>query len=226
VVAAFAVAMAWVESAVVFYLRTMIDRIQPYQPCPLPFMGNLDRVELAREAATLVMHTTIALLAGKTWRARFGFMAISFGIWDISYYAFLKVMCDWPRSLMDWDVLFLLLLPWWGPVLAPVSIALLMIAWGTFNTQFERTLCATAPSWKLPALSYAGVVLALYVFMADAISIADQGETALRNMLPVRFDWPLFCVAFCLMATPVATEARMVWINRKQGLTADPSTTM
>ena len=36
---------------------------------------------------------------------------------------FLKVMCGWPHSLLDWDILFLLPLPWWGPVIAPVLIA-------------------------------------------------------------------------------------------------------
>ena len=44
-------------------------------------------------------------------------------------------MSGWPRSLFDWDVLFLLPLPWWGPVLAPVSIAVLMIVWGTIVTE-------------------------------------------------------------------------------------------
>ncbi len=65
-------------------------------------------------------------------------MVVAFGVWDIFYYVFLKVMCDWPRSLFDWDILFLLPLPWWGPVLAPVSIALLMIVWGTLASQFEH----------------------------------------------------------------------------------------
>src|SRR6266568_2626593 len=93
IVALFASAMAWVESAVVFYIRTMVDRIEPYQPDPLPLIGTLGPVELARELATLIMHFTVGWLAGRTWRARFGYMAISFGIWDICYYIFIKVIC-------------------------------------------------------------------------------------------------------------------------------------
>ena len=111
-VAVFAIAMAWVESAVVFYIRTMVDRIEPHQPEPLPLIGTLGPVELARELATLIMHFTIGMLAGRTWRARIGYMAVSFGIWDVFYYVFLKVMCGWPGSLFDWDILFLLPLPW------------------------------------------------------------------------------------------------------------------
>src|SRR3954466_430527 len=92
VVALYAGAMAWVESAVVFYLRTMIDRIDPHQPNPLPMIGSLGHVELAREAATLIMLLTVGILAGRTWRGRLGYAAIAFGVWDIFYYVFLKVM--------------------------------------------------------------------------------------------------------------------------------------
>jgi len=121
-VVVYAIAMAWVESAVVFYLRTMIDRIEPYQPDPFPVIGGFASIELPREFATLVMLFAVGLLAGRTWRARIGYAAIAFGVWDIFYYVFLKMMCDWPHSLLDWDILFLLPLPWWGPVLAPVLI--------------------------------------------------------------------------------------------------------
>ena len=134
----YAVAMAWVESAVVFYLRSMIGRIEPHQPAPLPVIGGFALVELPREFATMVMLFAVGFLAGRTWRARIGYAAIAFGVWDIFYYVFLKMMCGWPHSLLDWDILFLLPLPWWGPVLAPVLISLLMILWGTFASQFER----------------------------------------------------------------------------------------
>src|SRR5215470_2416789 len=127
----FATAMAWVESAAVYYLRSLINRIEPYQPNPLPVAGSYCFAEMVRELATMVMLLTVGMLAGRNWKSRLGYSAIAFGVWDIFYYVFLKVMCGWPRTLLDWDVLFLLPLPWWGPVLAPVSIALLMILWGT-----------------------------------------------------------------------------------------------
>src|SRR5690348_10530003 len=118
-VVAFGIAMAWLESATVYYLRVMVDRVNPYQADPLPIRGILGPVELVREAATLVMLLAVGALAGRTWRTRIGYTAIAFGIWDIFYYVFLNVICGWPASVFDWDVLFLLPLPWWGPVLAP-----------------------------------------------------------------------------------------------------------
>src|SRR5262245_16338661 len=113
-VVVFAVGMAWVEAASVYYLRVMVDRVDPYQANPMPMGGVLEQVELVREAATLLMLLTIGTLAGRTGRAQLGYATIAFGVWDISYYLFLKVICDWPKSLFDWDLLFLLPLPWWG----------------------------------------------------------------------------------------------------------------
>lgn len=203
VVAVFAVAMAWLESAVVFYLRTMVNRIQPYQPDPLPIATGLGAAELVREAATLVMLFAVGWLAGTTRRTRIGYSLIAFGIWDIFYYVFLKVMTGWPASLADWDILFLIPLPWWGPVWAPVSIALLMIVWGTVVTQGERTGKIPQLNWKALGIGALGALLALYVFMTDAIRVRDGGVPALRALLPVWFNWPLFLVALAMMTTPV-----------------------
>jgi hypothetical protein len=73
IVVAFAIAMAWVEAATVFYLRTLVDRIEPYQADPLPMHGALGNVELWRETATLIMIATLAVVAGRTWRRRAGY---------------------------------------------------------------------------------------------------------------------------------------------------------
>lgn len=221
IVVVFALAMAWVESAVVFYLRTMVDRIEPYQPNPLPLAGGLAGAELVREAATLIMLLTVGMLAGRTWTSRLGLSAVAFGVWDIFYYVFLKVMCGWPDSLLDWDILFLLPLPWWGPVLAPVSIAVLMIIWGSMALagEGEHRLCsAGVVCWGFNA---AGIALALFVFMRDALQVAGQGEAALRNLLPTRFSWALFTLALALMSLPITRVGLQLgrrWLQRDQAV--------
>lgn len=202
-VVTFAIGMAWVESATVYYLRLLVDRIDPYQPNPLPIRGAIGAVELVREAATLVMLLTLGAVAGQTRQKRLAYTAIAFGVWDIFYYLFLRLMTAWPRSVFDWDILFLLPLPWWGPVLAPVSIALLMIVWGTLATQFADR-AAAAPANAAPwVLSLLGAVLALYVFMSDSLHLVHRGLDATRLVLPQRFNWSLFAVALALMAMPV-----------------------
>src|SRR5215212_8910402 len=194
-VVAFAAGMAWVEAACVYYLRVIVDRLEPYQPNPLPMSGILGQVELAREAATLVMLLTLGMLAGRSVRTRLGYTAIAFGVWDIFYYVFLKVIYDWPKSLFDWDLLFLLPLPWWGPVLAPVCIAVLMVVWGTCVTQLSDRGRATATTWAAWGFSGLGIALALYVFMADALRAMPHGTEVTRQVLPTRFNWSMFWIA-------------------------------
>jgi hypothetical protein len=206
----YAIAMAWVESAVVFYLRSMLNRIEPYQFNPLSIIGGFASVELSRELATMIMLFAVGFLAGRTWRARIGYAAVAFGVWDIFYYVFLKVICGWPHSLLDWDILFLLPLPWWGPVLAPILISLLLILWGTFASQFERILPPMLSNWRVWVLNFAGVTLALYVFMVDAIAAAPRGVEAIRTVLPEKFSWFVFCVAWLLMAAPVVQTSRQL----------------
>ena len=199
IVMAFAIAMAWVEAASVFYIRALVDRIEPYQADPLPMNGALGNVELWREAATLVMIATLGMLAGRTWRRRLGYAALAFGAWDIFYYVFLRLISGWPKTLMDWDVLFLLPLPWWGPVLAPVSIALLMILWGTLATQSGEDARDARWTW---ALAGVGIALALTVFMIDTSRAAVDGRQAVLQVLPTTFNWAVFWVALLLMASP------------------------
>jgi hypothetical protein len=207
----FATAMAWVESSVVFYLRTMIDRIQPYQPNPMPDFKGFDLAEIVRELATMIMLATVGWLAGHTTRSRIGYSLVAFGVWDIGYYVFLKILCGWPASLLDWDLLFLIPLPWWGPVLAPMLIAALMIVWGTLASQFERNDWSGWSNKRTWLFCGLGIALGLYVFLADAIRIAGQGEAALRNMLPEAFNWPVFILALAFMSAPVVdTLRRMV----------------
>ena len=208
-VVVFAIGMAWVEAASVYYLRAVVDRIEPYQENPLPIHRVLGPVEIVREAATLVMLLTVGMLTGRTWPRRLGYTAIAFGVWDILYYVFLKIICDWPKSLFDWDILFLLPLPWWGPVLAPVCIASLMVVWGTLVTQFTDGRLATSKVWSL---SWLGMALALYVFMADSLRAVSQGLDV-RHVLPTSFNWPAFCVALMFMAIPVA---QMGWRTLNQ----------
>lgn len=200
----YAIAMALLEAAAVAYLRTLIGRIDPYQPSPLPVPQHLMRIELAREAATLAMLGAVAWLAGRERRTRLGYFLLAFGVWDVFYYAFLVPMTGWPRSPLDWDVLFLIPLPWWGPVLAPVSIAALMIAGGTLVSQFERAGLAPWPGRRALAAGAAGVLLALYAFMADALRAPSWNARALAGVLPTRFDWPLFAAALALMCAPLA----------------------
>jgi len=203
----FSIAMAWVESAVVLYLRVLTHRIQPYQSDPLPLLAGVGQVELVREAATILMLLAVGWLAGHTVRSRLAFFTIAFSVWDIFYYVFLIPLTGWPKSLLDWDILFLLPLPWWGPVIAPVSISLLLITGCTLVIQFDQPESPLWPDRRVLAAGMVGAGLALYVFMSDAIRVLDQGADVIRQVLPTAFNWPLFGLGLALMALPVVNLA-------------------
>ncbi|MBN1439912.1 MAG: hypothetical protein JW929_10925 [Anaerolineales bacterium] len=203
-VTVFSVAMAWVEAAVVLYLRVLVDRLQPYQADPLPHFGGLGGAEIVREAATLAMLLAAGWLAGTSVRSRLAYSAFAFGVWDIFYYVFLIPLTGWPATFLDWDILFLIPLPWWGPVIAPVGVSALLIAGGMLTILIERSgrpACFAGWAW-LPALT--GIGLILYAFMADAIGALIRGTGSAWNILPDQFPWGLFLCGFLLMAVPVA----------------------
>jgi hypothetical protein len=224
VVVIFAMAMAWLEAAVVLYLRTLVGRLDPYQATPLPVSTGLGTAELLREAATLIMLAAVGWLSGHHWRSRLGYGLIAFGVWDIFYYVFLRPLTGWPKSLADWDVLFLIPLPWWGPVWAPVSIAVLMLAWGTLVTLGNPPEGTWRFDWRAYGLNVLGIALALYVFMADAIRVAPQGSAALRELLPTQFNWLLFGCAWLLMAAPVIHLLRQFARRRPGGAVVKETT--
>lgn len=140
-------AFAFVESSVVVYLRHLLGASQPtLDKSEILFLlpgitflepqtafriitnSQLLSVEMIREAATLVMMASVALLAARNIKQTLAFFFLAFGIWDIFYYVFLKLIIDWPKSFSDLDILFLLPVPWIGPVFVPFAISLIMIS--------------------------------------------------------------------------------------------------
>ena len=165
--------MAYIETIAVVYLRELLypeGFSFPLKVIPL----NLITLELFREVATIVMLLAVAAIAGKKFWERFGYFIILFGIWDIFYYVWLKVTIGWPSSLFDWDILFLIPIPWIGPVIAPVLVALLMVIIGLSITGLLArgyTFRPTALAWVLSAVATAAI---LFSFMRDTGATLHQ----------------------------------------------------
>jgi hypothetical protein len=205
-VVAFGVAFGYVEASVVVYLRGL------YYPegftFPLKFMMPAHlTIELLREAATMVMLVTVAVLAGSRRWSRFGFFILGFGVWDIFYYVWLKVAIDWPLSLFDWDILFLIPLPWIGPVIAPVLISLLMIVLGwmiVIRVEGDRFFAPRAMSW---ILSVVGVACVLYSFMEDTPATLHGQEPSPYSYLLLAVCLVLCLGGFLLAYRPLGSPA-------------------
>jgi hypothetical protein len=209
-VVAYAVAMAYVESAAVLYLRTIIGGVDPVGPRYTPFnpVPDYGWIEIGREAATMVMLGAIGYLAGRGVAGRIGAFAIAMGVWDIFYYVFLWLFAGWPQSPLAPDILFLIPLPWWGPVLSPVLLALLMIGGGTAAMVREVRGGVPRPSLRAWGLLTGGMLLCLLAFMADGLLALPRGLEAAFTARGGPFPWPIYAVGLLLGAVGLRLALR------------------
>ncbi len=182
----YAVAMAYLESAVVVYLRAI------YYPegfgFPLaPIEPGMAAIEVGRELATLIMLLGVAMVMSDNRWERFLVFSLSFGVWDIFYYVWLWGFLGWPPSLLTWDLLFLVPVPWTGPVLAPVIVSVALIVGSLLLLRVKRrgTRLAFSPSLWLLASAGGGLVLLSFTL--------DYGAV-LAQMEPPPFRWWLFAM--------------------------------
>jgi hypothetical protein len=199
----FAVAMAYLESAVVVYLQRALS-ITPDTLFPLQsqsVVGDLAGIEVGREVATLVMLAAVGCLVGRRGIDRLGWTAVAFGVWDIFYYLWLWVFVGWPHSPGSWDVLFLLPAPWSGPVWAPVAVDVALIVAGLITGR--EVLAGRTPRVTLirGAGAVAGGVLVIGSFMANAPALLTGGA-------PGWFPWPLFLAGMAVAGLGTVVSLR------------------
>jgi hypothetical protein len=196
----FSIAMGYLESAVVVYLRDL------YYPSgfdfPLVTMSNtIALTEILREAATVVMLLTVGYLAGENNRNRFAWFLYCFAIWDLFFYIFLKFLIDWPESLFTWDLLFLIPVMWTGPVIAPVIASFSMILLAFLILFYYDQIMQSRPRWFIILL---GATLIFISFIWDfstyilkdnpfgALFSYEVNQHALIQYKPASFNWWLF----------------------------------
>ena len=186
-VGAYAVAMAYLESAVVVYLQRAIA-IDPDRLFPLSgpeIAGNLAVIEVGREFATLVMLATVGCLAGRRWIDRLAWTAVAFGLWDIFYYVWLWVFIGWPHGPATWDVLFLI----------PAPAYLVRLG-------------------RVPAIGRTRAAGAIAGGLLVVISFAANAPTLLAGGSPGWFPWPVFAAGMALSGWAAASWLRT---SQRQG---------
>ena len=213
-VSLFAIAMGFMESAVVIYLRELYYKTGFTFPLKQisPFVA---KIEFFREVATIIMLVGCGIMAGKNKVQRFAYFVFAFAIWDIFYYVFLYVCLGWPQSLSTWDILFLIPVPWVGPVWAPCLLSLLMIVGSVFiifQTDKRNNFKIPISSWILLIF---GAIVCIVSFMWDYLMFASRAEgkwsiTSTKNLfseidtyIPTEFNSVLFFIGFFLMLYPV-----------------------
>jgi hypothetical protein len=203
----FSIAMGFMETAIVVYLRK-IYYPGGFQFPLVPIDHDLAFVEFLREAATIIMLVGIGILTGKSASHKFAFFIYCFAIWDLCYYLFLKVFLNWPISLLTWDILFLIPVPWVAPVLIPclLSINMIILA-GIIIYNHERGIKASV-SQREWLLFIIGCIVVIISFIQDYFvqlngqyskiwTLAGNKEMfgEIHNYIPGNYNWSLFILA-------------------------------
>jgi hypothetical protein len=206
--ALFAVGMAYVEAAIVVYLRELLypnGFSFPLRAIP----SRLIVIEVVRELATMLMLGAVAALAARRFWKRFAYFVFMFGLWDIFYYVWLKITLDWPSSLLEWDILLLIPLPWIGPVIAPILISVLMIVVGISVALLYRDGINFHPSGTSWLLAATGTALILFSFMWDI-------NATLYQEMPQPYLWLLLIVGLvCYVIGFVTAYRRSLRLRRR-----------
>jgi hypothetical protein len=222
----FSMAMAFLESAVVVYLRE-IYYPEGFSFPIVPASGTIAVTEVVREAATLVMLLVVAYLVSNTLSEGIAWFIYCFAVWDIFYYIFLKFLINWPDSLLTWDVLFLIPMVWTGPVVAPLIVSLTMILLTVVIIRFrkrDRKLNLNRTEW---ILLVGGTCILFLSFINDFARYLLQHQTfpellkfrnhagtaeLLGSYVPMRFNWILFLAGEMMI---VVTTILLYWRSRK-----------
>jgi hypothetical protein len=201
-VVAFSIAFACVESAVVVYLREIYFDGSFYFPIVVQWedgkrvVDTLMRIELGREIATIIMLVTVGCIIGKNAIQKFCFFMIAFGIWDIFYYFWLWIMVGWPESLMTWDLLFFIPLPWVGPVITPLLIAITMVVAGFLIIYYDENGCVFHWRWYDWVIELGCGFLMIVAFCWDWKNIMRVPDGVLYSGIPNPFAWWLYLPAY------------------------------
>ncbi len=156
-----------------------------------PALARLMRIEVWREAATMVMLAGEGLAVGRSFVGRFAAFVVGFGVWDLTYYLSLWLLTGWPASLRTWDVLFLIPVPWAAPVLAPSLVAATMILAGSIVFVEEGKGWPFRVSRREWLAIVAGGLILIASFCWDWRNIAAGG-------LPNPFAWSLYSVGLSI----------------------------
>lgn len=219
----FAIAFAWVESAVVVYLREIYFDGGFSFPLIVKWENGkhivdpLVRIEFVREMATITMLVAVGWIAGKNRFQRFCFFMIAFGIWDIFYYIWLYVMVGWPESIMTWDLLFYVPLPWVGPVITPVAIALAMVASGSLIIYYDTKGYDVRWRWYDMVVELSCGLVMIVAFCWDWRNILQVPGDSERTGIPSSFAWWLYLPAFLFAIVWFVAKLRKIIVAGQSG---------
>ena len=195
IVVVFSISFGYIEAAVVVYLRQIFHPDGFTFPMTVFGIDTMSKrlllTEIGREGATIALIFTGAWLFGHNRRQRIAYFLIIFAIWDIFYYVWLKVLLDWPASIMDWDILFLIPCTWASPVLYPVLISITLIVFAVVILYYCSRNRLIKASWRDWLAFCASGLIVVISFCLPGLHITEQDYASY-------FYWPLFGAGYLI----------------------------
>jgi hypothetical protein len=219
---AFSIAMGFLETAVVFYLRKLYYP-HGFQFPLVPIDNDIAMVEFLREAATIIMLLGIGIIAGKNTSQKFSIFIYCFAVWDIFYYVFLKLLLGWPESLFTWDILFIIPVPWVGPVLAPCIVSFTLIALTASVIYFQEKGYDAHLKIREWVLFIIGSLVIIFSFMLDYFKYLANGSadshvwtlsskqdmfTEIAHYVPSSYNWWMFAAGEIIIISGIISLIR------------------
>ncbi len=177
----FAIAMAYLESAVVVYLR-LLYYPEGFTVVLKPMPLSIYFIELGREAATIVMLFTVARLSFRSFWLRFSAFLYLFAVWDLFYYLWLYLFIHWPPSLKTWDILFLIPIAWIGPVWSPMVVSLNFVAASAILCNLFKRGIILRPGWFRWGIAILGAAMIVFSYF-------NRVPALLQGVLPTAYSW-------------------------------------
>ncbi|MGC8943970.1 MAG: hypothetical protein ACP5IV_00440 [Caldisericia bacterium] len=156
----------------------------------------------------------IGPLSGKNFIQKLSYFIYTFGVWDIFYYITLKIFLNRPQSILAWDILFLIPVPWIRPVIAHVTCASTMILMGIIIINFEESGINMKIDFFEWIFIILGSLIILFTFIYDYLKLIIDGiiKYGFKNLMnnivflneismfiPTKYNYLLFIIGEILI---------------------------
>jgi hypothetical protein len=211
----FGIVFGYVEAAAVVYIRVVYEpihqRLFPKTAAndlfPLAVFEQWSReahpyvktpfMEMSREVGTLLLLALMAQAVSRTGPQWFASFALVFGVWDLTYYLWLLLLIGWPQTLLEWDLLFVVPVPWVAPVLAPLLVAATMVLTSSIYFWTEAVGRPMQPGRWNYALVLGGGLTIMISFWWDWRNILARGTPNPFNWLVLLLGLAVGVGGFC-----------------------------
>lgn len=168
------------------------------------------------------MLITVAFICSKNAIHRFAYFLLSFAIWDLCYYIFLKILLNWPESIFTWDILFLIPIPWLGTGIGAVILSMLMLVFSFVLLKFKPETVQILITFPSLIKLVTGSLVTIFSFIINYLifkaaspphltsNTINSGINMLNNYKPDEFYWWIYFTGVAILVWEIISIYRRI----------------